>query len=150
MKRRGAFSSDEGATIVEFALVLPLLLVLIIGLIDFGRMGFVEVSITSASREGARLSSFYPSGLSDNSEIDVLVQAAAPAAASTAQLNSAAVLLVSVSPCSSTVSSENTSVTVSTNFTWLLPLDLLRIISPGSTLGQGFTLSSTSAMRCGI
>jgi Flp pilus assembly protein TadG len=150
MKRRWeAISSDSGATIVEFALVLPLLLILIIGLIDFGRMGFVEVSITSASREGARLSSFYPDGTVSQQDVDTLVESSAPGAASTAQLNGGGSLTVAIVRCSSTISSENTSVTVSTNFSWLLPLDIVKIVSPGSTLGQGITLSSTSAMRCG-
>jgi Flp pilus assembly protein TadG len=148
-RRREANSRESGATIVEFALVLPLLLLLIVGLIDFGRMGFVEVSITSASREGARLSSFYPSGPAPGQEITTLVEEAAPGAASTAQLNGNGVLSVSVIPCSSTIAAENTSVTVATNFIWLLPIDLIKIISPGSTLGEDFNLSSSSAMRCG-
>ena len=148
-RRRGANSREAGATIVEFALVLPLLLILIVGLIDFGRMGFVEVSITSASREGARLSSFYPSGPTNNQEITTLVEAAAPGAASMAQLNGNGTLTVSIVPCSSTVAADNTSVTVRTNFTWLLPLDLVKIVSPGSKLGENFNLSSSSAMRCG-
>ena len=150
MKRRGGANSREtGATDVEFALVLPLLLILIVGLIDFGRMGFVEVSITSASREGARLSSFYPSGPANNQEIATLVEVAAPGAASMAQLNGNGTLTVSIVPCSSTVAADNTSVTVRTNFTWLLPFDLVKIISPGSKLGEDFNLSSSSAMRCG-
>lgn len=149
MKRRWeAHSNDRGATVVEFALVLPLLLVLIIALIDFGRIGFIEVSITSASREGARLSSFYPAGTTNNQDIINLVEAAAPGAAAVAQLDSNAALTINTSPCTS-VPDDNTLVTVSTNFNWLLPIDLVRVVSPGSTLGQGIVLSSTSAMRCG-
>lgn len=149
MKRKwGVRSSESGATVVEFALVLPLLLLLIVALIDFGRMGFVEVSITSASREGARLSSFYPNGTVNNLDIINLVESAAPGAASVAQLSSSAILSTSTQVCTSTPN-DNTYVTVSTNFQWLLPIDLVRFISPDSTLGQGITLSSTSAMRCG-
>lgn len=144
-----AHSSEDGSAIVEFALILPLLLLLIIGLIDFGRMGFVQVSIASASREGARLSSFYPSGPTSNQDIQNLVESSAPGAASMAQLAGSSSLNVTITPCSSTVSADNTAVTVSTNFKWLLPIGLVSIVSPGSTLGQGFTLSSTSAMRCG-
>jgi Flp pilus assembly protein TadG len=39
---------------VEFALVLPILLLLVFGIIEFGRLLFLFASVSSASREGAR------------------------------------------------------------------------------------------------
>jgi Flp pilus assembly protein TadG len=45
----------RGVTIVEFALVLPLLLVLIFSIIDFGLYFFVEHTLQFATREGVRL-----------------------------------------------------------------------------------------------
>ena len=44
----------EGAAAVEFALILPLFIVLILGLIDFGHLFFVVNTMTNAAREGAR------------------------------------------------------------------------------------------------
>lgn len=146
--RRSLSVSDRGATAVEFALVLPLLLVLVVGLIDFGRMGFVQVSVTSASREGARYSSLFSSGISNTQTFNDLVQGSAPAAARVSQLDSAGTLTVNVTQCSNTQSNENTTVTVSTNFKWLLPVGLLSIISPGSTWLQDFSITSTGSMRC--
>ena len=50
-----ARSRDErGSAAVEFALVLPLLLMLIFGIIDFGRMLNDKITLTEAAREGAR------------------------------------------------------------------------------------------------
>jgi len=146
--RRGVPFSERGATAVEFALILPLLLVLVVGLIDFGRMGFVQVSVTAASREGARYSSLYSSGLTSASSFNTFVQNAAPAAARVAQLDGTGTLTVDVTQCSSTQSSENTSVTASTNFKWLLPLGLITIVAPGATWVQDFTITSTGTMRC--
>jgi Flp pilus assembly protein TadG len=40
---------------VEFALLLPLLLLIVLGIIDFGRMLNAQVTLTQAAREGARL-----------------------------------------------------------------------------------------------
>lgn len=46
--------NERGASAVEFALVLPILMVLVLGLIQFGFIFFHYISITHASREGAR------------------------------------------------------------------------------------------------
>ena len=46
--------SEDGAAAVEFALVLPVLLLLIFGIVDFGRMLNAKITINQAAREGAR------------------------------------------------------------------------------------------------
>jgi len=146
--RGNVFISETGAAAVEFALILPLLLVLIFGLIDFGRMGFVQVSVTSASREGARYSSLYSSGVGNTQTLIDYVQTSAPAAARVAQLDGTGLLTVGITQCSAAQSSENTSVTVSTNFKWLLPVGLISMVAPGATWLQDFTISSMGTMRC--
>ncbi|HEX9034611.1 MAG TPA: TadE/TadG family type IV pilus assembly protein, partial [Streptosporangiaceae bacterium] len=57
MKRRlrKGGTPDRGATVVEFALLLPVLLLMVFGIIDFGRALNAQVTITQAAREGARL-----------------------------------------------------------------------------------------------
>jgi Flp pilus assembly protein TadG len=47
-------SNENGGTLVEFAIVVPLLLILIFGIIDFGIILYDKAVITNASREGAR------------------------------------------------------------------------------------------------
>jgi Flp pilus assembly pilin Flp len=54
--------SKKGAAAVEFALILPLVTLLLFGIIDFGRLFFVQISLTSASREAVRTSSFFIEG----------------------------------------------------------------------------------------
>lgn len=49
--RRG----QRGAAAVEFALVLPLLMLLVLGTIDWGFYFFIEQVATNAAREGARV-----------------------------------------------------------------------------------------------
>jgi Flp pilus assembly protein TadG len=46
--------SCRGASAVEFAVVFPLLLVILFGVIEFGLLMFNKQVITNASREGAR------------------------------------------------------------------------------------------------
>jgi Flp pilus assembly protein TadG len=54
MKLARSRRDDRGAAAVEFALVLPVLIMLIFGIIDFGRMLSAKITVTEAAREGAR------------------------------------------------------------------------------------------------
>ena len=51
----GRGGDERGAALVEFALALPLLLVVIAGIVDFGFAFQRQEVITNAAREGARL-----------------------------------------------------------------------------------------------
>jgi len=57
MSRRFSPASRRlsGQAMVEFALVMPLLLILLLAIFDAGRVVFAYNSITNAAREGARL-----------------------------------------------------------------------------------------------
>lgn len=46
---------EDGQGLVEFALILPLLMLLLMGLIQFGFIFNGQITLTSAAREGARL-----------------------------------------------------------------------------------------------
>ena len=47
-------SSEKGASVVELALLLPLLLLFLFGIIEFGIILFDKAMLTNACREGAR------------------------------------------------------------------------------------------------
>jgi hypothetical protein len=55
MKMGRKVRNNRGTSVVEFAIVLPLFLMLILGIIDFGRFFFVQHSLQFATREGTRL-----------------------------------------------------------------------------------------------
>lgn len=55
MKNRQRCPGRRGAAVVEFAVVAPILFLLIFGMIEFGRMVMVQQVLTNASREGARV-----------------------------------------------------------------------------------------------
>jgi Flp pilus assembly protein TadG len=49
-----------GQSLVEFALVLPVLLLLVLGAMDFARMFSTKITLTNAAREGANYLSRHP------------------------------------------------------------------------------------------
>lgn len=53
-KSRGRASGDDGAQLVEFALIIPILLLLVFGIINFGYAFGQQLSLNQAAREGAR------------------------------------------------------------------------------------------------
>lgn len=50
MKKR-----EKGQSAVEFALVLPILLLIVCGILDFGWLFYNQLSVENACREGARV-----------------------------------------------------------------------------------------------
>lgn len=46
---------EEGQSLVEFALVLPILLLLIVAIVDFGWVFMAKITVNNAAREGARV-----------------------------------------------------------------------------------------------
>ncbi|MCE5264196.1 MAG: pilus assembly protein [Deltaproteobacteria bacterium] len=49
-----AWKNQKGASAVEFAIILPILIALFFGIVDFGLLIYDKQVITNASREGAR------------------------------------------------------------------------------------------------
>ncbi|ACX52170.1 TadE family protein [Ammonifex degensii KC4] len=65
---------EKGQAAVELALTLPLLLLILFALVEFGRVFFAYLVITNAAREGARLAAV---GGSDVAIVDRVKDAAA-------------------------------------------------------------------------
>jgi Flp pilus assembly protein TadG len=55
MRLSRLFRRDDGAAMVEMAFVLPIFLLVVWGIIDFGRLLFTTNSMATAVREGARV-----------------------------------------------------------------------------------------------
>ena len=58
--RRYGSRRCRGTAAVEFAIVLPLLVTIVLGCVDFGRFAYTYIAVTNAAREGAAFASLNP------------------------------------------------------------------------------------------
>lgn len=72
--RRSAHRDQRGTSLVEFALIAPLLLLLLVGVVDVARIVNAYVTVSHASREGAHWASLNPA----STPTDVVQKAIVP------------------------------------------------------------------------
>jgi Flp pilus assembly protein TadG len=122
---------DRGAAAVEFALLLPVVLLIIFGIIDFGRMLNAQITLTEAAREGARAAALVKPG----------GEAAGIARAQQAAASAVGTIVPVVVDCSlATTVTATTDITYT--FKFVTPLGLL--IGSGGTV----TLKGHGEMPC--
>lgn len=54
-RMRDASRDDRGASALEFAIVVPVLLILLFGMLEYGFVFQAQLAVTHAAREGARM-----------------------------------------------------------------------------------------------
>jgi Flp pilus assembly protein TadG len=74
MERMTRLRDETGAVAVEFAIVLPLLIVMVFGIIEFSILLFDKAVITNASREGARRGIVFSDPRPSDGDIIAVVQ----------------------------------------------------------------------------
>lgn len=74
MKTQNQHIGQKGAAAMEFAIVLPLLVTLVFGIIEFSILFYNKAMLTNASREGARAGIVYafPNRISDTAITSVV------------------------------------------------------------------------------
>lgn len=68
------FKNNKGAALVEMAIILPLLLLIVFGIFEFGRAMVITNSLTNAAREGARRAAVSPPPI----DVEATVRSAIP------------------------------------------------------------------------
>ncbi|MEX2236491.1 MAG: TadE family protein [Dehalococcoidia bacterium] len=134
IRRPGSRRGERGQALVEFALVLPLLLIMLFGIIDFGRALQTYITINNASREGARFGSISPSG-----NIQQKVRTAA------GDFGDDVTIVVSFP--SGQDSGDSVIVDVDYEYQMITPLGAMLSTFTGGSLGTSIGLSSSSDMR---
>ena len=126
---------DRGATAVEFALLFPLLMLIVFGIIDFGRVLNAQITLTQAAREGARLDAL---GLPN---VGARTQAAATG------LSPVTVTVTACPP--GAAPTDDAVVDVGYQFSFVTPIGAIATLIDGSSgLGSPITLNAQGVMPC--
>lgn len=140
---------DRGAVAVEMALVLPLLLFVLCGLVDFGRLFNTQMQLTQAAREAVRVKAL------GGTDADAGARVTAATGGLTAPLPTTTfgIPTGTVAVCAAGDATSNVAATVSYSFKFITPLGPLAHVlgATASTLpgvGTVKTLSSFGVMRC--
>jgi Flp pilus assembly protein TadG len=136
-RSRGRPARDRGSVAVEFALVVPVLLLIVFGLIDFGRALNAQISLTGAANEGARLAAL--------GYTDAAIQARVAAAAPT--LNDVTTTVVADCPPGAGAG-EDAQVDVSYSFSFITPIGAVIGYLGGSGFGGPLVLTAQGVYPC--
>jgi len=127
-----ANSRERGAAAVEMALLLPLLMVLVFGIIDFTRILGGLTAAQQGAREGARLAALAP-----NYDWSTVVKPRAEAASKNPFASPATTATLATAACDSASKPDTVQVNVSFMFNGIL------------FYGSGHTFTGEAVMRCG-
>ncbi len=137
--RRRIGTGEKGQALVEFALLVPIFLILLFAIVDFG-MGFYSwITVTNSAREGARFGAVQAS-------TDDIIQRVKD---TSDLINEDAKMTVTVTNAADNGGDPGESVVVKVDYKYdlITPLASLIAFLSGDTFGSTLTLSSTAEMR---
>jgi Flp pilus assembly protein TadG len=135
---------ERGAELIEVALTLPLLLLVSVGIFEFGRAYQTWQILTNAAREGARLA-VLPSGSVSavQSRVRQYMQDGqlSNAADATISVDQTATISIGVQTATASI------VTVNYPFRFIMLNPVARLVVRNSTVGAPLTLTASAEMR---
>jgi hypothetical protein len=145
--RSGVWACEKGAELIEFALIFPTLLLVILGIMDFGFLFQRYEVVTNAAREGARIAilpGYDGANIQANAQARVNQYLVAGGLPGTATVNVGAVQTIDIG--GQCINVRPVTVAYNHNFLFLGPILGLM----GGTGLSNKTLHATSAMRSEI
>jgi Flp pilus assembly protein TadG len=131
---------DRGAVAVEFALLLPILLLLLFGIVDFGRALNAQITLTQLAREGARL---YALGVASGT-VTTKTQNAALAA----RVSPVTVTFVTTACPLNAAAGVDATVKVSYTFSYITPVAAIAKMFGSINFGSSVALTAQCEMPC--
>ena len=135
---------DRGTALIEMAFTLPLLLLISIGIIEFGRAFQTWQVLTNAAREGARVAVL--PGINDSmvtARVNEYIQAGVLDAGVTPTIGIVRNTTISYGTGTATGS----RVTVSYPYHFMVLNGIARLVVTNTTLGSDFTMATSATMR---
>ena len=132
--------NERGAALIETAITIPIILLIAVGIFEFGRAYQTWQVLTNAAREGARVAI-----LSDKTDAEVTtavrsyMQAGGLPRYATAGVNIQRNVVMGPNTAS--------RITVSYPFQFMVLNGVARLVVRGSTAGQALTMQSVALMR---
>jgi Flp pilus assembly protein TadG len=136
--------SERGAAMLETALTLPLVLLIAVGIFEFGRAFQTWQVLTNAAREAARVAVLPnpPAGAATTRATEYLKAGQLPnAAGATVAVTAETINL------GGGVTAPASRVTVAYPFNFMVLRPIAQIVNGGSTLGAPLTITATAVMR---
>jgi Flp pilus assembly protein TadG len=121
---------QRGASAVEFALIVPLLIVLVLGIAEFGRAFQVQGSLSAAAREGVRVMALQNDPAAARAAVRDAATSLDP------EITDAQITITPAS-CPNTGGSTSVRLTISYSMPYLTDF-----------FGDGVELTGTGVMRC--
>jgi hypothetical protein len=145
---RRAGKREGGQSLVEFALVLPIFLLVLCAIVDFGMAFHGWITVTNSAREGGRLGAVHPaldavgSPCYGYGSLDQCIEAKVRDSAGSLGDD----LAVEITNADG-LPGESVLVDVSYDYSLMTPLAGVLGVVSGGTIGGTFTLSSTADFR---
>ena len=138
------YQGQKGVAAVEFALVLPVLLLILFGIIEFGLVLYNKALVTNASREGARAGIVQASPRPNASQIQAVVTNYL-ATARPVTFGGPGLTTPTVSaPCA--IFGQDLTVGVTYTYNFLVLPNIVELVK--GTLTRSIDLVATTTMKC--
>jgi Flp pilus assembly protein TadG len=141
---RTRIKSERGAALLEAAITIPMLLLISVGIFEFGRAWQTWQVLTNAAREGARLAVLPDptAGVPETRAREYMAAGQLPGAATASvDVNRSASMTVNGAPVSAS------QVTIDYPFTFIVLQPVARLVSPGTSVGGPLTMRAQALMR---
>jgi Flp pilus assembly protein TadG len=139
---RNRLKSERGAALLEAAITVPIVLLLSVGIFEFGRAFQTWQVLTNAAREGARIAV-----LTGTTDEQIKDQVTGYLTAGGLQLEGVAVN-VKVERGVALGTSNASRITISYPFSFMMLNPIIRMVTPGSTTGEApIAMGAVALMR---
>lgn len=132
--------SERGTALIEAAVTIPILLLIAVGIFEFGRAYQTWQVLTNAAREGARVS------VLPNTAENVVVTVVRNYM-TTGGLPEAGAAAVTVNRNAAVGGNSASQITVDYPFEFMVLQPVARLVTPGAQTGAPLTMRATAVMR---